>query len=120
MANRLVPNELRVGLPVAVLELGGRAGLGELAVHLGGDLVGGHLRVAGDVGRIALLVRTHFRVEHVGAVEKVGVGGSGLQSRYRDARVLQLISELLGEGEDKCFRCAVHGLERRGHLGGDP
>ena len=44
MAILLVPNELWVGLGIAVLDLGRRAGLGELAVHLGGDLVGGHLR----------------------------------------------------------------------------
>src|SRR4051794_40751657 len=89
-----------------LLVLGGGAGLGQLAMHLGlravgheapgaalglrlqrgGDdaLLAGHQRleaVTGYVGRVVLVVGADLGVEHVGALEELCVGRPGHQRR---------------------------------------
>ena len=104
-AIRLAPNELRVGLRIAVLDLGRRAGLGELAVHFGGDLVRRDLRhgrldlvleragddvvlasherleaVARDIGGIVLLVGTNLVSSMLARLKKLVSVGPGCRA----------------------------------------
>src|SRR3954452_16869021 len=96
----------------------GRAGLGHAAVHRGLRAVGQeparaalelrgerrrdhallvvHQRlvaVASDVCGVVLVARADLRVEHVGALEELGVGRPRHQRGDRHARVLQLVAE---------------------------
>src|SRR4051812_190168 len=85
-------------------------------------LLAGHERleaVACHVGRVVLVVGADLGVEHVGALEELGVGGPGLQRGDRHAGVLELVAQRQRERLHERLRRVVDGLEGAGHRRGD-
>src|SRR3954449_2350572 len=77
-------------------------------------LLAGHQRleaVLRDVRRVVLVVRADLRVEHVGALEELGLGRTWHERGDRYVRVLELLAQRERERLDERLRGVVDGLE---------
>lgn len=91
----------------------------QLVLPAGDDIaVAAHHRLEphlGDVRRIVLGLGAHLRIEHVGPLEELRLGGARHEARHRDAAVLQLGAQRERERIDERLGAVVDRMEGAGH-----
>ncbi len=73
----------------------------------------------GDVGGIVFFGLSNLGIEHARAREKIGVGGAGLETGDRHARILKLIADRSGKTVDESLGAVIDRLEGTGEMTGD-